>query len=137
MTGKGGRITENVVGANSGAAFSLSDPDTDISFTETATDDDIDPNDFLITAINGTDEKFARMFKIARHGTKDEWSLHLEDGMSLDYDDPDLPSHKTIFLDVRVADPDKNQSSALNFNIQVRDAVAPVLGRAPRHWGNN
>ena len=31
LTGKGGRITENVVGANSGAAFSLSDPDTDIS----------------------------------------------------------------------------------------------------------
>ena len=134
LTGKNGRITENVVGADSGASFTLSDPDTPISFTETADSNDIDPGDFTITEINGTDKKFAGMFRVARSGTSDRWSLQLKDRMSLDYDDPDLPSHKTIFLDVRVADPDKNQSSALNFNIQVRDAVAPVLG-APQGTG--
>ena len=126
MTGKRGGVTENAAGADSGASFTLSDPDTPISFAPTATDNDIDPGDFLITAINGTHEKFAEMFRIARSGTSDRWSLHLKEGVRLDYEDPDLPSHKTLFLDVRVTDPDGNTSSALNFEIVVANVVVEL-----------
>ena len=129
VTRKFGAVTENVMGANTLASFRLSDPDTAISTTRTPADTtDIDPSRFNIAVRDGTHADFAKMFEVAWDDTYNRWTVKLKPGMSVDYDDAGLPADKRILLEVNVTDPDGNVSSLLGLGVDVRDAIAPVLG---------
>ena len=129
VTRKFGTVTENVMGANTLASFRLSDPDTAISTTRTPADTtDIDPSSFSVAVRDGTHADFAKMFEVAWDDTYNRWTVKLKPGMSVDYDDAGLPADKRILLEVNVTDPDGNVSSLLGLGVDVRDAIAPVLG---------
>ena len=125
-----GLITENAIGADSGITFTLTDPDTPISYTATdAITTDIDPNSFDISARDGTHADFAGMFTFAQGGTANTWKLKLKPGVSLDYEDPNMPDDDILHFTVGVTDPDDNASLSWDIDVEVEniDEIAPSL----------
>ena len=125
-----GLITENAIGADSGITFTLTDPDTPISYTATdAITTDIDPNSFDISARDGTHADFAGMFTFAQGGTANTWKLKLKPGVSLDYEDPNMPDDDILRFTVGVTDPDDNASLSWDIDVEVEnvDEIAPSL----------
>ncbi len=133
-----GLITENAIGADSGITFTLTDPDTPISYTATdAITTDIDPNSFNISARDGTHADFAGMFTFAQGDTANTWKLKLKPGVSLDYEDPNMPDDDILHFTVGVTDPDDNASLSWDIDVEVEnvDEIAPVLsGHLTQHW---
>ena len=133
-----GTITENIPAADTGLRFTVTDADTPFSTTgRTADITDIDPDSFIITAQDGTDDKFADMFEVLREGTSDSWRIYLKNGVFLNYEDPDLPAadnsgNKRLNFSVKVTDPDGNTSTTWYFHVDVRDAneASPELSEA-------
>ena len=124
-----GLITENAIGADSGITFTLTDPDTPISPTATDIITDIDPNSFDISARDGTHADFAGMFTFAQGGTANTWKLKLKPGVSLDYEDPNMPDDDILRFTVGVTDPDDNASLSWDIDVEVEnvDEIAPSL----------
>ena len=93
-----GAITENVAGADTGITFTLAAPDTPISTTATADMTDIDPDNFIITAADGTPAGFAGEFEFVWDDTKNNWKLKLGGLSSIDYEGTNLPTDKCSIL---------------------------------------
>ena len=141
-----GTVMENVQGVagdidagSTGLRFTVTDDDTNISTTgRTADITDIDPDSFIISPQDGTDDKFANMFEVVREGTSNNWRIKLKDGESIDYEDPELPAaddsgNKRISFSVKVADPEGNTSTTWYFHIDVQNVeeTAPAPAPAP------
>ena len=125
-----GLITENAIGADSGITFTLTDPDTPISYTATdAITTDIDPNSFDISVRDGTHADFAGMFTFAQGDTANTWKLKLKPGVSLDYEDTNMPDDDILRFTVGVTDPDDNASLSWDIDVEVEnvDEIAPSL----------
>ena len=124
-----GSIAENADGADSGIIFTLTDPDTTISYTATADTTDIDRDSFDITTRDGTNAKFLTMFELAEGDTADTWTWKLRDLMSLDYEDTDMPDDRILHFAVRVTDPDGNASIIRDIDVSVEnvDEIAPRI----------
>ena len=135
-----GSIAEDVAGADTGITFVVSDEDTPISTTgRTADMTDIDPDSFTIAAqaITQSDDAalqaaktasagFAGKFEVVYDSTADNWKLKLQDLMSIDYDDTNLPADKILRLSVHVTDNGNKSSVVRDANIVV-EAPPPLI----------